>query len=52
MLICSKLGLPITDETEIVLIYFDLIEDLRKSLKFWLIGRLFFQSKIVTLVLV
>lgn len=25
----SKLGLPITDETEIVLVYFDLIEDLR-----------------------
>ena len=28
----SKLGLPITDETEIVLVYFDLIEDLRSSL--------------------
>lgn len=28
----SKLGLDITDETEIVLVYFDLIEDLRKSL--------------------
>ena len=28
----SKLGLPISDETEIVLVYFDLIEDLRKSL--------------------
>lgn len=27
----SKLGLPITDETEIVLVYFDLIEDLRIS---------------------
>jgi uncharacterized protein YhfF len=27
----SKLGLDITDETEIVLVYFDLIEDLRKS---------------------
>jgi uncharacterized protein YhfF len=26
----SKLGLPITDDTEIVLVYFDLIEDLRK----------------------
>ena len=25
----SKLGLPIADETEIVLVYFDLIEDLR-----------------------
>lgn len=25
----SRLGLPITDETEIVLVYFDLIEDLR-----------------------
>jgi uncharacterized protein YhfF len=25
----SKLGLPITDETEIVLVYFDLVEDLR-----------------------
>jgi uncharacterized protein YhfF len=28
----SKLGLDITDETEIVLVYFDLIEDLRNSL--------------------
>jgi uncharacterized protein YhfF len=28
----SKLGLEITAETEIVLVYFDLIEDLRKSL--------------------
>jgi uncharacterized protein YhfF len=28
----SMLGLPISDETEIVLVYFDLIEDLRKSL--------------------
>jgi uncharacterized protein YhfF len=28
----SKLGLPITDETEIVLVYFNLIEDLRESL--------------------
>ena len=28
----SKLGLVITDETEIVLVYFDLIEDLRHSL--------------------
>ncbi len=28
----SKLGLPITDETEIVLVYFDLVEDLRQSL--------------------
>jgi uncharacterized protein YhfF len=28
----SKLGLPITDETQIVLVYFDLIEDLRASL--------------------
>jgi len=28
----SKLGLEITDETEIVLVYFDLIEDLRKTL--------------------
>jgi uncharacterized protein YhfF len=28
----SKLGLPINDETEIVLLYFDLIEDLRDSL--------------------
>lgn len=28
----SKLGLPITDETEIVLVCFDLIEDLRSSL--------------------
>jgi uncharacterized protein YhfF len=28
----SKLGLEITDETEIVLVYFDLIEDRRKSL--------------------
>jgi uncharacterized protein YhfF len=28
----SKLGLPISDETEIVLVYFDLIEDLRNSL--------------------
>jgi uncharacterized protein YhfF len=28
----SKLGLEITDETEIVLVYFDLIEDLRNSL--------------------
>lgn len=27
----SKLGLPINDETEIVLVYFDLIEDLRSS---------------------
>jgi len=25
----SKLGLPITDETQIVLLYFDLVEDLR-----------------------
>jgi len=29
----SKLGLVITDETEVVLVYFDLIEDLRHSLK-------------------
>jgi len=28
----SKLGLEITDDTEIVLVYFDLIEDLRNSL--------------------
>jgi uncharacterized protein YhfF len=28
----SKLGLPIKDETEIVLVFFDLIEDRRKSL--------------------
>lgn len=28
----SKLGLSITDETEIVLVYFDLVEDLRNSL--------------------
>ena len=28
----SKLGLEITDETEIVLVYFDLIEDRRKTL--------------------
>ena len=28
----SKLGLPIADETEIVLVYFDLVEDLRQSL--------------------
>lgn len=28
----SKLGLDITDETEIVLVYFDLIEDRRNSL--------------------
>ena len=28
----TKLGLPITDETEVVLVYFDLIEDLRESL--------------------
>ena len=28
----SKLGLDIKDETEIVLVYFDLIEDLRNSL--------------------
>jgi uncharacterized protein YhfF len=28
----SKLGLEITDKTEIVLVYFDLIEDLRNSL--------------------
>ena len=28
----SKLGLPITDETEIVLVYFDLVEDLRNLL--------------------
>jgi len=28
----SKLGLPIKDETEIVLVYFDLIEDRRKLL--------------------
>ena len=28
----SKLGLDITDETEIVLVYFDLIDDLRNSL--------------------
>jgi uncharacterized protein YhfF len=28
----SKLGLEITDETEIVLVYFDLIEDRRNSL--------------------
>ena len=28
----SKLGLEITNETEIVLVYFDLIEDRRKSL--------------------
>ena len=28
----SKLGLSITDETEIVLLYFDLVEDLRESL--------------------
>ena len=28
----SKLGLPIEDETEIVLVYFDLVEDLRQSL--------------------
>ena len=28
----SKLGLPITDETEIVLVYFDLIEDFRDPL--------------------
>ena len=27
----SKLGLPITDETQIVLLYFDLVEDLRSS---------------------
>jgi uncharacterized protein YhfF len=27
----TKNGSPITDETEIVLVYFDLIEDLRKS---------------------
>jgi uncharacterized protein YhfF len=27
----SKLGLPITEETEIVLVYFDLIEDLREE---------------------
>ena len=27
----SKLGLPIKDETEIVLVYFDLIEDLRHT---------------------
>ncbi|MFZ4123554.1 MAG: ASCH domain-containing protein [Candidatus Planktophila sp.] len=27
----SQLGLVITDETEIVLVYFDLIEDLRRS---------------------
>ena len=27
----SKLGLEITDDTEIVLVYFDLIEDLRKT---------------------
>lgn len=26
----SKLGLPVTDETEIVLVYFDLVEDLRQ----------------------
>jgi uncharacterized protein YhfF len=30
----SKLGLDIKDDTEIVLVYFDLIEDLRNSLKF------------------
>ena len=30
----SKLGLDINDDTEIVLVYFDLIEDLRNSLKF------------------
>ena len=29
----SKLGLDIKDDTEIVLVYFDLIEDLRNSLK-------------------
>ena len=28
----SKLGMPIADETEIVLVYFDLVEDLRQSL--------------------
>jgi uncharacterized protein YhfF len=28
----SKLGLEITDETEIVLVYFDLIEDFRNSI--------------------
>ena len=28
----SSLGLPIADETEIVLVYFDLVEDLRQSL--------------------
>ena len=28
----TKNGSPITDDTEIVLVYFDLIEDLRKSL--------------------
>jgi uncharacterized protein YhfF len=28
----SKLGFPINDETEIVLVYFDLIEDRRKQL--------------------
>jgi uncharacterized protein YhfF len=27
----TKNGSPITDETEIVLVYFDLIEDLRNS---------------------
>jgi hypothetical protein len=27
----SKLGLEIKDETEIVLLYFDLVEDLRDS---------------------
>jgi len=28
----TKLGIPITDDTEIVLLYFDLVEDLRKTL--------------------
>jgi uncharacterized protein YhfF len=28
----TKLGLPITDETEVVLVYFDLVEDLRATL--------------------
>ena len=27
----SKLGIPITDETQIVLLYFDLVEDLRNQ---------------------